>query len=186
MDCKLCQAPVGPGSTTTMPGRWSGTTGPTGRTSQSDRPPIVSEEPLDDGQFNCPIQGVLQEAQGGGGDVSTSGVLSVKKECSYAGTSGHTLHKRMWEHAQSVWRGDRKSALSKHHKDKHTEIALSDVSSVKEIYEAKLFKSSYKFNTQRYIHESLIIEQLNNDPHTMLLNNKAEWGHNPVRRLINR
>ena len=62
-------------------------------------------------------------------------------------------------------------------------MVFNDPSEVSGLFEASVLKSGFMYNTQRYIFEALKIEELNNDPHTRVLNSKSEWGHNPVRRL---
>ena len=141
-------------------------------------------EPTDDRLLNCPPDAQTDGQVNQGAAVAID-VGEVVPGCAYAGTSGHTVHKRMHEHAQSVWRKDGKSALSKHHKDKHPEVTFNDLTDVALLYEASVTKGNFKFNTQRYICESLKIENINNDPHTVLLNGKSEWGNNKVRRLQN-
>ena len=93
--------------------------------------------------------------------------------------------KRLTEHAQSVVRGDNKSALSKHRKSNHPNIVIESVTDVAKVFEAKIIKSGVRFNTQRYIQEAIQIEKINRDTSVRLLNSRAEWGNNRVRRLRN-
>ena len=102
---------------------------------------------------------------------------------SYAGTSGHSLHKRLLEHQASVFRGDGTSALAKHHKLKHGDIPFINKEEVSNLYTATVIKPRVKFNIQRYVAESLVIDKFNNDPNIELINSKSEWGNNRVRGL---
>ena len=104
----------------------------------------------------------------------------------YIGTSGHNLHKRMHEHAQSVHARNMKSGLSKHHLETHPDVQFSDYGDVNKVFEASSIKSGIIYNTQRYVRESIWIEKLNNDTNFKLMNSRSEWGNNRVRRLVNR
>ena len=104
---------------------------------------------------------------------------------SYAGTSGHNGHKRLMEHAASVFRMDKSSALSKHHLDNHPEIKFNNPEEVRNLFDGSVIKSGIRFNPQRYITEAIKIQEFNNDPSVSIMNNKSEWGNNRVRRLRN-
>ena len=117
--------------------------------------------------------------------MSGSGSSPQSQVATYAGNSGHNLHKRLDEHAQSVYRRDKKSALSKHHVVKHPQIAIDSKSDIDKIFSASVIKGGFRFNVNRYVNESIQIDKFNNDPSVQLLNNKSEWGNNRVRRLQN-
>ena len=147
-------------------------------------------------RVDCKLCGhsvVSGEVQGqvGGGDVNGGQVDGAgddgggAKSAVYAGTSGASLHKRLLEHQGSVFRGDGKSALSKHAKMIHPQLVLQNVELVSELFSASIIKPTVKFNVQRYVAESLVVEKFNNDPNVELMNQKAEWGNNRVRRLRN-
>ena len=223
IDCKLCQAQVGSGLSTTMPGRWSGTQSVSQSAGEGDAQTANQPDAQSAGQtLVVQSAGLVQHAGQSAGQLANQSAGQVQlagqsagqvvdtisrpptvtdgsdggpladadvlgsQVCAYVGTSGHTVHKRAVEHAQSVWRRDGKSALSKHHKYKHPEVTFDTPSDISEMFEASVIKNCFKFNTQRYISESLEIEKVNNDPHTVLLNNRSEWGNNKVRRLVNR
>ena len=84
-----------------------------------------------------------------------------------------------------MYRGDGASAPAKHHKFTHSNIKFNNKEEVANLYIAKVIKPSMKFKMQRYVAESIYIEQYNNDPHIELINSRSEWGNNRVRRLRN-
>ena len=93
----------------------------------------------------------------------------------YTGTSGFSTHKRMKEHQAEI-RGKRQSnSLYKHHATKHREIEANFIS--------KPLRRGLKFNLDRYITESLLIEEAHQNPDVDLLNNRSEWGQRGVPRV---
>ena len=103
----------------------------------------------------------------------------------YTGTTGHSIHKRMREHAASLRTGSEKSALDKHRIKDHPHVDNSDPTMINNMFEAKIVQGHIKLNTTRYICESLNIDKLNKDPSVNLLNSKSEWNKNRVNRLTN-
>ena len=108
-------------------------------------------------------------------DGSVGSVRSI-----YTGTTGHSLHKRMGEHMDSLRLRNGVSALSKHQKSMHPNLSDSESAN---LFSARILRGNYKLNTCRFIDESLNIEKLNSNPSVMLLNSKSEWNKNRVSRL---
>ena len=97
------------------------------------------------------------------------------KQTLYIGTSGRPLHSRSKEHRDATKRGDKTNPISKHQILEHPGTPPH--------LEAEILKGSVKFNTDRYIFESLKIEEFQGDHNVKILNNKSEWGHTSLKRV---
>ena len=74
------------------------------------------------------------------------------------------------------------SALAKHMRYTHPEVDV-DIIDLYTLFEASLIASDFRHNVTRYVSESLVINESNNDPNVCLMNGRTEWGNNRVRRL---
>ena len=97
------------------------------------------------------------------------------KNSIYIGTSGRPLHSRSKEHKSATDRGDKNNPLSKHQILEHQGTPPN--------LEVEILKGNIRFNTDRFILESLKIEELKGDPNIKILNNKSEWGHTSLKRI---
>ena len=94
----------------------------------------------------------------------------------YIGTSGHSTHKRNLEHLDDLRRGSMRSAITKHHQQKHRGEDPEFVTTV--------VKGGVRFNLDRFITEAIEIETHNFTPGVRVLNSKSEWGHRGLPRLV--
>ena len=92
----------------------------------------------------------------------------------YLGTTGCTLHKCTVEHMSQTDRLTN-NPQSKHHWEKHPDLQPKFVT--------QIVSAGIKFNTDRFIRESLEIEKAKNDPNLNCINQKSEWGHSGLVRL---
>ena len=143
---------------------------------------IYRDKCLTNGDQDCSTSKVVYEIEcrlckSETGDAGSDAVRAV-----YTGTTGHSIHKRMREHAGTLSNGSDKSVLEKHRLSKHP---LADRSDPNGMYIASIVQGNIKLNTTRYISESLNIDKLNKDPSVSLLNSKSEWNKNRVNRLTN-
>ena len=97
----------------------------------------------------------------------------------YRGQTGCTLHKRLLEHEDDLRRGHANYGISKHFQNDHPDIDPMGNGLIK----AKVL-SCKVFNMERCIDEALHIEQIELENNVAVLNSKAEWGRNKLRRLI--
>ena len=94
----------------------------------------------------------------------------------YIGTSGHSTHKRNLEHLDDLRRGSMKSAITKHHQQKHRGEDPEFVTTV--------VKGGVRFNLDRFITEAIEIKTHNFTPGVRVLNSRSEWGHRGLPRLV--
>ena len=94
----------------------------------------------------------------------------------YIGTSGHSTHKRNLEHLGDLRRGNRRSAIAKHHQQSHRGQEAK--------FEISVLKWGIRFNLDRFIYEAIEIETHNFTPGITVLNSRAEWGHRGLPRLV--
>ena len=97
-----------------------------------------------------------------------------QKQTVYVGTTGRCLHSRSREHKVATEKGNQNNPISKHQILEH--------SGTPPCFEAEIIKGSIRFNTDRFVLESLKIEGLQSDPNVKILNNKSEWGHGSLKR----
>ena len=90
----------------------------------------------------------------------------------YIGTSGHSTHKRNLEHLGDLRRGNRRSAIAKHHQQSHRGQEAK--------FETSVLKGGIRFNLDRFIYEAIEIETHNFTPGITDLN----WGHRGLPRLV--
>ena len=69
-----------------------------------------------------------------------------------------------------------KNALFKHQRLKHQ-------GQPEAVFEAETIQNGIRYNLERFVAESLHIENAKNDPHIELMNQKGEWGHGGIRRV---
>ena len=93
----------------------------------------------------------------------------------YLGTSGRTSHSRMVEHKAALRNNSTRSSLVKHQNLKHP--------GQNPRLQARNVKSGVRFNTDRFLHEALAIQDANDNPDVLLLNQKGEWGQAVIPRL---
>ena len=93
----------------------------------------------------------------------------------YIGTSGRPLHSRSREHRTATARGDRNNPLSKHQILEHSGTPPN--------LEVEVLKGNIKYNIDRFIFESLKIEEFQGGQNVKILNNKSEWGHTSLKRI---
>ena len=90
----------------------------------------------------------------------------------YHGESSRTLYERSWEHWDGLRQKTEESVLSRHWREHHSDQETEPEFSVKLVGKCRT-------STERQIKESLLIDK--EDPKS-LINNKSEWGQNPVPR----
>ena len=93
----------------------------------------------------------------------------------YLGTTGFNIHKRMTEHAASVRAKSQHNALAKHIRLTHNAEEAEFVT--------KCVKGGISFNLNRFILESLEIEEARIDPNVNLMNSRSEWGGRGIPRI---
>ena len=112
--------------------------------------------------------------------IYSIGCVNCKEEdppinAQYLGTSGRTSHSRMLEHKAAVRNNSVRSSLAKHHNMKHPGQNPN--------FQARNVKSGVRFNSDRFLYEALAIQDANDDPNVLLLNQKGEWGQRGIPRL---
>ena len=98
----------------------------------------------------------------------------------YTGTSGHTLHKRIFEHMNAVRRKDTKNAISKHFISQHQYV--NTTTSEEQLFKATIL-SRKDSNLERYISEGVWIEEAVKQAEVEQLNSRGEWGRVSTKRL---
>ena len=93
----------------------------------------------------------------------------------YIGTTGRTVHSRQKEHQTAVRQCQTGNPLAKHHQTAHSEDTPR--------FQTKIVHGGVRFNLDRFLTESLEIESARQKPDINLLNQKSEWGHQPLPRL---
>ena len=93
----------------------------------------------------------------------------------YTGTTGCSLHKRLGEHMSSVNQSDMKNAIAKHMYNKHRNMSPDITTSI---------LGTQRFNLQRYVAESLLIEKSTKNPENIVMNSKGEWGRQKLTRIL--
>ena len=93
----------------------------------------------------------------------------------YIGTTGRTVHSRQKEHQTAVRQHQTGNPLAKHHQTAHSEDTQR--------FQTKIVHGGVRFNLDRFLTECLEIESARQKPDMNLLNQKSEWGHQPLPRL---
>ena len=94
----------------------------------------------------------------------------------YIGTSGFSIHKRLLEHASCVRSKSASNALAKH-------IALHHEDNTQITFVSEIVQGGIKYNLERFIFEALEIEDARNDPNTITMNSRSEWGGRGLPRI---
>ena len=89
-------------------------------------------------------------------------------------TTGRSTHARQMNHKEVIARSA-SNALYKHHWSKHPDLTPS--------FQTGVLRGGIKYNVDRFIHESLEIEQLRLDPSVDLINQRSKGGHAGLVRL---
>ena len=92
----------------------------------------------------------------------------------YTGTTGCSLHKRLGEHMSAVNQSDMKNAIAKHMYNEHRNMSPNITTSI---------QGTQRFNLQRYVAESLLIEKSTKNPENIVMNSKGEWGRQKLTRI---
>ena len=100
---------------------------------------------------------------------------NIVQKSAYLGTSGRQLHIRQLEHISDVNNSRSSNALFKHNEIAHPGEIVK--------YKSKPILSGIRFNLDRFILESLKIQQYSQDTNINILNSRAEWGHRGLPRL---
>ena len=93
----------------------------------------------------------------------------------YLGTSGHTIHNRMLQHAADLRSSHNANALVKHMSSFHPNQQAD--------FETNAVRGGMKFNLNRFILEALLIEGAKGTPNCVVMNSRSEWGHRGIVRL---
>ena len=96
------------------------------------------------------------------------------KRTVYTGTTGCSLHKRLGEHMSAVNQSDMKNAIAKHMYNEHRNMSPNVTTSI---------LGTQRFNLQRYVAESLLIEKSTKNPENIVMNSKGEWGRQKLTRI---
>ena len=96
------------------------------------------------------------------------------KRTVYTGTTGCSLHKRLGEHMSAVSQSDMKNAIAKHMYNEHRNMSPNITTSI---------LGTQRFNLQRYVAESLLIEKSTKNPENIVMNSKGEWGRQKLTRI---
>ena len=75
----------------------------------------------------------------------------------YYGTSGHSAHKRAFEHLNALRKRNTSYAITKHYLNEHPEV---DLKTQQDLMSFKVICPSIKFNLNRFITEALAIEKM--------------------------
>ena len=101
--------------------------------------------------------------------------LTDPKQSVYIGTTAKTGHSRILQHGDDVRRGQTKNALAKHHRATHQGLEPG--------FEAEILRSGVKFNLDRYVLEAHTIFKHSQNQNIQLLNQRGEFGYQPLPRL---
>ena len=99
----------------------------------------------------------------------------TKVQTLYYGTSGRALHLRQVEHLKDIEHCRRSNALYKHAANEHNGNA---------VFRSKPIIGGFKYNVDRFIYESLKIQEGNCNDNLHILNSRSEWGHRGLPRLM--
>ena len=97
------------------------------------------------------------------------------QETQYIGTSGRSLHSRTVEHMALINSRSNGNAQSRHNWDAHPNLNPN--------FRRQLIRGGIHFNVERFIHESLEIEDARSNNDIQLLNQRSEWGQRGLVRL---
>ena len=92
----------------------------------------------------------------------------------YHGESHRTLYDRAWEHWDGLKNQTEDSVLTRHWREDHPGTSMAPKFSIKLV-------ETCRTSTERQIKESLLID---GEDTSNLINNKSEWGQNPVPRQV--
>ena len=99
-----------------------------------------------------------------------------KQQARYVGTTARTAHSRQIEHKRAILGRNASNALVKHQINEHPQ----DIPQ----FMASIIKGGFRWNLERQIFEALEIEHTRMNPNMNVLNQKSEWGHRALPRLI--
>ena len=83
----------------------------------------------------------------------------------YLGTTGRISQSRLLQHKRAVRTNANHNALAKHQRHKHQ--------GQEQRFKAKIERSGLRFNSDRFIHEALVIQDANEDTNVLLMNQKG-------------
>ena len=97
------------------------------------------------------------------------------KRLYYLETTGRTIHSRQREHQDSVRQKQTSNAMYKHHQTGHRGLAPR--------FQTKVKHGRSRYNLDRFLAESIDIENARGDTNVNLLNQKSKLGHLPLPTL---
>ena len=119
------------------------------------------------------------------GQVCTRARTVYEVRCSkctavYTGTTGHSVHKRGWEHMRALKGNNMTYAITKHFSLDHPEVDRNE----ERLFEMRIIDKTRTSNLERYISEGIKIEEANlARGGGKQLNSKGEWGRVSIKRL---
>ena len=97
----------------------------------------------------------------------------------YRGQTGHSLHKRLLEHAADVRRASLHNGMARHMQTVHPHV---DRTAPNDLFTAKII-GARTLNLERTLLEALQIEEAESDSKLEVCNSRSEWGRGQLRRL---
>ena len=119
------------------------------------------------------------------GQVCTRATTVYEVRCSkctavYTGTTGHSVHKRGWEHIRALKGNNMTYAITKHFSLDHPEVDRNE----ERLFELRIIDKTRTSNLERYISEGIKIEEANlARGGGKQLNSRGEWGRVSIKRL---